>query len=521
MSTLERRTFAIISHPDAGKTTITEKLLLFSGAIEIAGSVKGRKATQSARSDWMEMEKQRGISITTSVMQFEFNGCLFNLLDTPGHADFSEDTYRTLTAVDSALMVIDAVKGVEERTKKLMAICRSRNIPVITFINKLDRGAKDPLSLIDEIERELNLECQPITWPIGMGRDFKGVYHLLNKDCMIYEAGKNFLKQDPSIVQLSSLENILDPYTYASLKEELLLVDNAPHLDQERYSQGVLTPVYFGSALNNFGIKEILNGFVQYAPGPLPRLTQENTLVDPEEAEFKAFVFKIQANMDLQHRDRVAFCRICSGTYERGQKIFHVESGKFLQNTQALTFLAQDRSHIDEAQAGDIIGLINHGSIAIGDTFCEKKTTKLKFKGIPRFAPEIFKIVRPIDPLKAKQLSNGLTQLSQEGATQYFKKIIGNELILGAVGLLQFDVVAYRLQVEYQVPCLYTQAPYVVAHWIHSDNKNELEKFIATYQGQIAIDSHDQFVFLATSRIQLQLVTERCKTITFSSIQEN
>ncbi|NBW56486.1 peptide chain release factor 3 [bacterium] len=518
---LQRRTFAIISHPDAGKTTITEKLLLFSGAIEIAGSVKGRKASQSARSDWMEMEKQRGISITTSVMQFEFNGCLFNLLDTPGHADFSEDTYRTLTAVDSALMVIDAVKGVEERTKKLMAICRSRNIPVITFINKLDRGAKDPLALIDEIERELNLICQPITWPIGMGRDFKGVYHLLNKKCMIYESGKNFLKQNPTETELDSLKNQLDPYIYSSLLEELSLIDNGEALDQQRYNAGALTPVYFGSALNNFGIKEILNGFVSYAPGPLPRYTKDNQIVNPDDPELKVFVFKIQANMDLQHRDRVAFCRICSGTYKRGQKIYHVESGKFLQNTQALTFLAQDRSHIEEAYPGDIIGLINHGSIAIGDTFCEKKNSSLKFKGIPRFAPEIFKAVRPIDPLKAKQLNNGLTQLSQEGATQYFKKMIGNELILGAVGMLQFDVVAHRLETEYQVPCLYTSCPYVIAYWISADNKNDLEAFIAHYQSQIALDSHNEPVFLATSRVQLQLVMERSKNIKFLSIQDS
>jgi peptide chain release factor 3 len=517
---LQRRTFAIISHPDAGKTTITEKLLLFSGAIEIAGSVKGRKATQTARSDWMEMEKQRGISITTSVMQFEFNGCLFNLLDTPGHADFSEDTYRTLTAVDSALMVIDAVKGVEERTKKLMAICRSRNIPVITFINKLDRGAKDPLSLLDEIERELNLTCQPITWPIGMGRDFKGVYHLLNKECLMYETGKNFLKQDPSIINFDSLETLLDTYTYNTLTEELMLVDTSTIFNQEAYAAGTLTPVYFGSALNNFGIKEILNGFVSYAPGPLSRTTQDDKVVLPTDPEFKAFVFKIQANMDLQHRDRVAFCRICSGSYQRGQKIFHVESGKFMQNTQALTFLAQDRSHIEHAEAGDIIGLINHGSIAIGDTFCEKKTKSLKFKGIPRFAPEIFKNVRPLDPLKAKQLNNGLTQLSQEGATQYFKKIIGQELILGAVGMLQFDVVAHRLESEYQVPCSYSSSPYVIANWIQSVDKNELDKFIEHHQSQIAIDSHGKTVFLATSRIQLQLIIDRHKTIEFSTIQD-
>jgi peptide chain release factor 3 len=518
---LERRTFAIISHPDAGKTTITEKLLLYSGAIEIAGSVKSRKSSQSARSDWMEMEKQRGISITTSVMQFEYKGCLFNLLDTPGHADFSEDTYRTLTAVDSALMVIDAVKGVEERTKKLMAICRARNIPVITFVNKLDRGAKDPLELLDEIERELDLKCQPITWPVGIGRDFKGVYHLLNKHCLIYEAGKNFLKQDPTIMPFEDVLTELDDFTSNQLKEELSLVDELDQLDKKRYLEGILTPVYFGSALNNFGVKEILDGFVNYAPGPQSRLTRDDLVVSPTDPELKAFVFKVQANMDLQHRDRVAFCRICSGKYTRGQKLFHVESGKFMQNTQAVTFLAQDRSHIEEAEAGDIIGLINHGSISIGDTFCEKKNNSLKFKGIPRFAPEIFKSVRPVDPLKAKQLNNGLHQLSQEGATQFFKKLIGNDLILGAVGMLQFDVVAYRLEHEYQVPCIYSTCSYVIANWFSCPDKKEFDLFVANHESQIAIDNQDQMVFLATSRIQLQLVMDRWKKISFTNMQES
>lgn len=518
---LQRRTFAIISHPDAGKTTITEKLLLYSGAIEIAGSVKSRKSSQSARSDWMEMEKQRGISITTSVMQFEYKDCLFNLLDTPGHADFSEDTYRTLTAVDSALMVIDAVKGVEERTKKLMAICRARNIPVITFVNKLDRGAKDPLELLDEIEKELDLKCQPITWPIGIGRDFKGVYHLLNKHCLIYEAGQNFLKQDPSIMPFDHVLNELDNFTSNQLKEELSLVDELSDLDKKRYLEGILTPVYFGSALNNFGVKEILDGFVNYAPGPQSRLTRDDLVVSPDDPELKAFVFKVQANMDLQHRDRVAFCRICSGKYTRGQKLFHVESGKFMQNTQAVTFLAQDRSHIEEAEAGDIIGLINHGSISIGDTFCEKKNNSLKFKGIPRFAPEIFKAVRPVDPLKAKQLNNGLHQLSQEGATQFFKKLIGNDLILGAVGMLQFDVVAYRLEHEYQVPCIYSTCPYVIANWFSCSDKKEFDLFVANHESQIAIDNQDQLVFLATSRIQLQLVMDRWKKISFTNMKES
>lgn len=516
---MERRTFAIISHPDAGKTTITEKLLLFAGAIDIAGSVKSRKSSVSARSDWMAIEKQRGISVTTSTMQFEFQGCLFNLLDTPGHADFSEDTYRTLTAVDAALMVIDAVKGVEERTRKLMQICRSRNIPVITFINKLDRGSLEPLELLDQIEQELGLQVQPVTWPLGGGRDFKGVYDFFEKKCALYQSGKNFLKQEPVRCSLDEFWPQCPSGLQSQLEEEIDLV-GTEELDLEAYRSGRLTPVYFGSALNSFGVQEILEGFVRYAPAPTPRETQEGELVSPSDPDFTAFVFKVQANMDPQHRDRVAFCRICSGEYTRGQKLFHVESQKFLSNTQAVSFLGQDRQHVEHAQAGDVIGLINHGTISIGDTFSARKSGNLKFKGIVRFAPEIFKSIRPTDPLKSKQLQSALTQLSQEGAVQFFKRHVSGELIVGAVGVLQFDVVAIRLEQEYQISCQYGSCPFVIAHWVESEKATDFDQFFTHHQGQMAVDSQGDWVFLAQSRVQLSLVQERFPQVSFSSKRE-
>ncbi len=516
---MQRRTFAIISHPDAGKTTITEKLLLFCGVILEAGSVKSRKTSQSARSDWMEIEKQRGISITTSVMQFVYKGCLFNLLDTPGHADFSEDTYRTLSAVDAALMVVDAVKGVEERTRKLMDICRMRDIPIITFINKLDRGAKNPLELLDDIETSLGIKTQPVTWPIGLGKDFQGVYHFFKKKCFLYETGRNFLKQEPVEAELSSISQSLSEYDRKQFFEEVALVEQ-DSLDHAAYLSGKLTPVYFGSALNNFGIQELLNGFVDYAPGPLGRTTDTGARVEPSDPEFKAFVFKIQANMDPQHRDRVAFCRICSGSYERGQKLYHVEGEKFFMHTQAVTFLGQERSHIDKALAGDIIGLINHGQIHIGDTFCERKTAGLKFTGIPRFSPELFKSIRSFDPLKSKQLNQALIQLSQEGAVQFFRKKLGQELILGAIGALQFDVVASRLEQEYQLRCIYQPCSYVAASWISSADESKFEQFLEHHATQVALDSYQSWVFLSTSHIQKNLVCERNPAISMKNRQE-
>jgi len=516
---MQRRTFAIISHPDAGKTTITEKLLLFCGVIHEAGSVKSRKTSQSARSDWMAIEKQRGISITTSVMQFVYQNCLFNLLDTPGHEDFSEDTYRTLSAVDAALMVIDAVKGVEDRTRKLMDICRMRDIPIITFINKLDRGARDPLELLDDIETSLGIKTQPVTWPIGLGKEFKGVYHCFKKTCFLYESGRNFLKQEPKEATLDAILPQLSEYDQKQLQEQIELVQQ-DGLDHKAYLEGKLTPVYFGSALNNFGIQELLNGFVEYAPGPLSRETEDGEHVAPSDPEFQAFVFKIQANMDPQHRDRVAFFRICSGSYTRGQKLYHIEGGKFFMHTQAVTFLGQERAHIEQAVAGDIIGLINHGQIHIGDTFCEKKRTRLKFKGIPRFSPELFKSIRSVDPLKAKQLNQALIQLSQEGAVQFFRKKLGNELILGAIGALQFDVVASRLTHEYQVDCLYQPCSYVLASWISCVDDLKFEQFLEHHAAQVAIDSYQSWVFLSSSLIQKKLVQERFPWIVMKNRQE-
>lgn len=516
---MERRTFAIISHPDAGKTTITEKLLLFAGAIEVAGSVKSRKSAISARSDWMAIEKERGISVTTSTMQFVYGNCLFNLLDTPGHADFSEDTYRTLTAVDAALMIIDAAKGVEERTYKLMQICRARNIPVITFVNKLDRGSLGPLELLDQIEKSLGLAVQPVTWPLGLGREFKGVYHFFNEQCSLYQSGQNFLKQKPQVCSLEEFWPHCPLGLQPELEEQISLVASSK-LDLDAYLAGKLTPVYFGSALNSFGVQEILDGFVQYAPAPRPRQTQNEQWVSPSDPDFTAFVFKVQANMDPQHRDRVAFCRICSGTYTRGQKLYHVESEKFLTNTQAMTFLGQERNHVEYAEAGDVIGLINHGTISIGDTFCSRKNNDIKFKGIVRFAPEIFKTIRPTDPLKAKQLQSALIQLSQEGAVQYFKKHLTQELIVGAVGVLQFDVVAIRLEQEYQISCQYGSCPFVIAHWIESERPADLERFLAHHQNQIALDSQNDWIFLAQSKVQLSLVQERFPEITLSSKRE-
>ena len=451
-----RCTFAIISHPDAGKTTITEKLLLFGGAIQLAGTVKGRKAAKHATSDWMELEKQRGISVTTSVMQFPYHDRMMNLLDTPGHEDFSEDTYRTLTAVDSALMVIDAVKGVESRTIKLMEVCRLRDTPIITFINKLDRDCREPIELLDEIERILKIRCAPITWPIGMGKYFKGIYHLEQDLICLYQPGQNEKIQAGQFIQginNPELEKAIGNDLAKEFRDELVLVKGASHVyDQEAFLKGTLTPVFFGSALNNFGVRELLDAFAKYAPPPEPRETETRVVLANEE-KFTGFVFKIQANMDPQHRDRIAFLRICSGKYLQGMKMRHVRLGKEIQISNALTFMAGERDRVMEAWPGDIIGLHNHGTIQVGDTFTQGET--LKYGGIPYFAPELFRRVQLRDPLKTKALLKGLVQLSEEGATQVFKPLNDNRIILGAVGELQFDVVAHRLQHEYNVDLRY------------------------------------------------------------------
>lgn len=517
----KRRTFAIISHPDAGKTTLTEKLLLFGGAIQLAGTVKGRKASRHATSDWMELEKQRGISVTTSVMQFPYKAHIMNLLDTPGHADFSEDTYRTLTAVDSALMVIDAAKGVEERTIKLLEVCRLRDTPIITFINKMDRDSRDAIELLDEIENILKIRCAPITWPIGMGRDFKGVYHLYEDAVYLYEPGKNAIQQEgKKILGLDNpeLDSVLGDMA-DELRLNVELVKGASHaFNKEEFLRGELSPVFFGSALNNFGVRELLDAFAEYAPAPQSRETKIRD-VQPSEEKFSGFVFKIQANMDPAHRDRIAFLRVCSGKYEQGMKMFQVSLDREVKIGQALTFMASDREQVAKAWPGDIIGLYNHGTIQIGDTFTEGE--KLKFTGIPYFAPELFRLVRLKDPLKLKALQKGLKQLSEEGATQLFRPLNSNNLILGAVGMLQFDVVAYRLKHEYNVDCVYEQVSVVTARWIQCDDAKKLEEFKIKAFDNLALDGSDNLTYLAPTRVNLNLTMERWPGIEFRTTREH
>ena len=517
----KRRTFAIISHPDAGKTTLTEKLLLFGGAIQLAGTVKGRKSTRHATSDWMEMEKERGISITTSVMQFVHNEHVMNLLDTPGHEDFSEDTYRTLTAVDSALMVIDVAKGVEERTVKLMDVCRLRATPIMTFINKLDREGRAPIDLLDEVENVLKIKCAPMTWPIGMGKRFKGIYHLFEDRIYLYQSGKNAQKQTAHVID--GLENPeLDDFIgdlAQELRDEIDLVKGASHsFDLQMYLGGQLTPVYFGSAINNFGIKELLDDFAKYAPGPLERQAVER-VVHANEPTFSGFVFKIQANMDPNHRDRIAFLRICSGAFNRGMKMTHLRIGKEVQIANAVTFMAGDRSQASQALAGDIIGLHNHGTIRIGDTFTQGEN--LKFTGIPNFAPELFRLVRLKDPLKSKALVKGLIELSEEGATQVFRPLNSNQLILGAVGVLQFDVVAHRLKHEYKVDCVYEAVSISCARWVYSEDEKALAELRTKAYDYLALDGSDSLMYLAPTRVNLTLAEERYPKIQFLSTRDH
>lgn len=522
LSELERRrTFAIISHPDAGKTTITEKLLLYGGAIMLAGTVKGRKASRMATSDWLEMEQKRGISVATSVMQFPYGPCLFNLLDTPGHEDFSEDTYRTLTAVDAAMMVIDVAKGVEERTVKLMEVCRLRTTPIITFINKLDREGKDPIDLLDEVESVLNIQCAPITWPIGMGSRLKGIYHIIHDEIYLYEPGKGSeIKKAVTVKGLNSteLDAVIGAQDAAAFRDEIELVRGASHtFDEALFKEGKMTPVFFGSALNNFGVESLLDAFVEYSPTPLPRptLTRE---VSPHEEPFTGFVFKIQANMDPQHRDRIAFMRVCSGRYRKGMKMHQVRLDRDVLISQALTFMAKDRSHIEEAYPGDIIGLHNHGTIQIGDTFTEGET--LKFTGIPHFAPELFKRVVLKDPMKRKALQKGLMQLSEEGAVQLFRPLRNNDLIVGAVGSLQFDVVEERLKSEYNVTCAYEQVSIHAARWVNCTDAKMAEQFQEKAFEYLAWDGADQLTYLAPTRVNLQIAQEKWPDVTFAATCE-
>jgi peptide chain release factor 3 len=519
--TKRRRTFAIISHPDAGKTTLTEKLLLFGGAIQLAGTVKGRKAARHATSDWMRLEQQRGISVTSSVMQFPFNGCIVNLLDTPGHEDFSEDTYRTLTAVDSALMVIDCAKGVEERTIRLMEVCRLRATPIITFINKLDREGRAPLDLLDEIEKVLKLDVAPVIWPIGMGRDLMGTYHLTDDRIYVYEAGERGRVGENRIIEglMSAAATEFLGDRAAAFREEVELVRGAAtKFDLQAYLAGRQTPVFFGSAISNFGVEELLRSFTQFSPPPLARETRER-VVQPEEPKLTGFVFKIQANMDPSHRDRIAFMRVCSGRYTPGMRFYHSRLGKEVRVADALTFMAGDRSAVEEAFAGDIIGLHNHGTINIGDTFTEGE--KLAFTGIPNFAPEMFRRAVLKDPLKMKALAKGLGQLCEEGATQLFRPLRNNDLILGAVGQLQFEVVAFRLQDEYSVQCAFETIGVQTARWVTGSDEKKLAEFRIKAYDSLAVDHSGALVYLAPSRVNLSLTLERWPDLRFSETRES
>lgn len=514
-----RRTFAIISHPDAGKTTITEKMLLFGNAIQLAGSVKSKRNDRHATSDWMKMEQERGISVTTSVMQFPYGGRMVNLLDTPGHEDFSEDTYRTLTAVDSALMVIDGAKGVEERTIKLMEVCRLRDTPIITFVNKLDREGRAPLELLDEIENVLGLACAPVTWPVGMGRSFKGVYHLLEDRFYLYSGAKDRISDIETIDGLHApgiAERLGQPYQ--QLLEDIELVQMAgTEFNLEDYRAAKLTPVFFGSAINNFGVSELLDGFAEWAPPPQPR-EAEPAPVSPDAQGFSGFVFKIQANMDPKHRDRVAFLRVCSGVYERGMPLHSVRLGQPVRVSSALIFMAAEREHVDRAYPGDIIGLHNHGTIAIGDSFSNGEA--VHFSGIPLFAPELFRRVVLRDPLKAKQLNKGLDQLCEEGATQVYRPLTSNEVILGAVGVLQFDVAQHRLKEEYGVDCAFEPVQIHTARWVDCDDERALRKFREANAGRLALDHGDYLVYLASSRVNLQMAEERAPEVRFRDTRE-
>ncbi len=518
---LRRRTFGIISHPDAGKTTLTEKLLLFSGAIQQAGTVKARKSSRHATSDWMEIEKQRGISVASSVMQFEYRDHVVNLLDTPGHQDFSEDTYRVLTAVDSALMVIDAAKGVEAQTIKLLNVCRMRDTPIITFMNKMDRETRDPLDLLDEVESVLNIQCAPVTWPIGMGKTFRGVYHLLRDEILLFAAGEERVTHDVEVIKGIDNPRLVEmfPLEIEALKMQVELVKGASHpFDLKQFLAGTQTPVFFGSAINNFGVREILTALVDWAPSPLTRDATAREVV-PTEAAFSGFVFKIQANMDPAHRDRIAFLRVCSGHFERGMKIQHLRLGRELRVNNVVTFMAASREQVEEAYAGDIVGLPNHGNMQIGDSFSEGEM--LQFTGIPYFAPDFFRAVRIRNPLKVKQLHKGLQQLGEEGAVQVFKPVNGGDLILGAVGVLQFEVVASRLANEYGVDAVFEGTQTSCARWVTGDDKRMLHDFEDSLGHNVAYDAGNNLAYLAPNNVNLRLTEERWPKLKFHTTREH
>jgi peptide chain release factor 3 len=518
---LKRRTFAIISHPDAGKTTLTEKLLLFGGAIKLAGTVKGRKAARHATSDWMKLEQERGISVTSSVMQFPYRDRVVNLLDTPGHEDFSEDTYRTLTAVDSALMVIDAARGVEARTIKLMEVCRLRTTPIMSFINKLDRDGREPLDLLDEVENVLKIQCAPMTWPIGMGRSFRGVYHMYEDRYYLYQ-GKDG-SQLPKTETIDGLRSELARQRIGpdidALAEEIELIRGATaDFDRDAYLAGSQTPVFFGAAIHNYGVAQLLDAFVEHAPPPQPRETTTR-LVAADEDALTGFVFKIQANMDPAHRDRIAFLRVCSGHYEPGMRLYQTRLKREVRIGDAITFMAAERQQAETAYAGDIIGLHNHGTINIGDSFSQGED--LAFTGIPNFAPELFRRAVLKDPLKLKALQKGLAQLCEEGATQLFRPQINNDLIIGAVGQLQFDVASFRLKSEYGVDCQFEGVNVVTARWVRCEDRKKLEDFKNKLRANVAVDHAGELVFLAATMVNLNLTQERWPEIRFSATREH
>ena len=518
----KRRTFAIISHPDAGKTTITEKLLLIGKAIHLAGSVKSRKSSRHATSDWMEIEKQRGISVTTSVMQFHYGDCVINLLDTPGHADFSEDTYRTLTAVDSVLMVIDGTKGVEERTIKLMEVCRMRDIPIMTWINKLDRETRPPLELLDELEKILGIATCPITWPLGCGNHYVGNWHRLRGDFSLYEksAGEGLMdfQRKATLAEVEKATTLEQHDKNSFLEEQELIEGVLEPFQKAAYLAGKQTPVFFGTAMGNFGLDDFLQFFVEQAPSPQPRSNDKQKLLEPTAKEFTAFVFKIQANMDPNHHDRLAFLRICSGSFTPGMKVLHVRTKKNINANSALGFKADERKSLSTAYAGDVIGLHNHGSIQIGDTFSQK--SEIRYLGIPFFAPELFRRVILRNPLKNKQLQKGLDELSEEGVAQVFRPKKNNDLIIGAIGQLQFDLLAFRLEHEYQAECSYDATPYRMARWVSCPEEKTFVQFTEKLYEHLATDAHGNIVYLGSSQAHFQLTQERWEGVEFAKTRE-
>ncbi|MEM7107786.1 MAG: peptide chain release factor 3 [Bacteroidota bacterium] len=517
----KRKTFGIISHPDAGKTTLTEKLLLFGGAIQSAGAVKSNKIKMHARSDWMEIEKQRGISVATSVMAFDYQGKKINILDTPGHQDFAEDTYRTLTAVDSVIMVIDCVKGVEMQTEKLMEVCRMRRTPVICFINKLDREGRDPYDLLDEIEAKLNIKVRPLSWPISMGKTFKGVYSLYNQSLHLFQPSKSKLEEDGlkiDDINDQQIDEQIGENDALQLREDVELIEGVyPPFDIDEYLSGNVAPVFFGSAVNNFGVKELLDCFIQLAPSPLPRETEVRE-IDPEEKKFSGFIFKIHANMDPNHRNRIAFVRVCAGKFKRGTNYYHVRADKKIRFSNATAFLAQEKEMVDEAWPGDIVGLYDTGNLKIGDTLSEGEGGM--YKGIPSFSPEIFKEVINKDAMKTKQLEKGLNQLMEEGVAQLFTYELGARKVVGTVGALQFEVIQHRLRHEYGASCDFMPINLFKACWVHSKDKKKLNEFIDSKMRHIAKDKEGKIVFMAESRSWLTMVQDNFPEVEFHFTSE-